>query len=252
MATVRLSDLIQPFSGEGDVVQWLDKLALVSKRLKDTPADVLPLFLEGPAYAVYSEMPEEDKESADAIATALKEAFGLNGFLAYEQLSCRRWRTGEPVDVYLAELRRLAKLADVESENLLRRAFIVGLPPDVSRELRAMVKVATTDLPTIVVRARALMAETTVLESAAASATMKPGRRRGVVGGAGGGAKNRGERGRCFRCGGQHLLRHCTATMDGQTLLCWTCGSQGHMARDCHQGNASGRAGAPVALPNMQ
>ena len=46
-----------------------------------------------------------------------------------------------PVDVYLSDLHRLAKLAGVESDCLLRRAFIVGLPAVVSRELRALAKV---------------------------------------------------------------------------------------------------------------
>ena len=45
------------------------------------------------------------------------------------------------VDVYLSDLRRLAKLAQVESDSLLRRAFVVGLPAVVSRDLKALAKV---------------------------------------------------------------------------------------------------------------
>ena len=47
----------------------------------------------------------------------------------------------------MAALWRLAKMANVESDELLRRAFIVGLPIGVSRELLAIANVDTTPLP---------------------------------------------------------------------------------------------------------
>ena len=254
MASIKISDLIQPFAGEGDIVQWLDRLTLVSKRLKDSLADVMPLFLEGPAYAVYCEMPEDLKQDDVAIAATLKEAFGINAFLAYEQFASRKWRAGEPVDVYLAALRRLAKLADVESEALLRRAFIVGLPSDVSRELRAMTNVGLTALPAIVDRARALMAETSLSESVAASAEAVVRARRGHAVGGRSANKNRGESRRCFRCGGPHFVRDCTVLPPTESPRCQLCDVLGHVARDCQrlQGNASGRAAAPAALPTKQ
>ena len=239
MANIRVSDIVQPYAGEGDVVQWLDKLTLVVKRLKNTSvADVLPLFLDGPAYAVYSEMPEADKKDSNLVAAALKEAFGLNSFLAYEEFTSRRWRDGEAVDVYLAELRRLAKLADVETDSLLRRQFIVGLPVAVSRELRAMRQVSATPLSDILNRARSLLAESTVRDSAAVSVA-------NIQNGAG---KSR----RCFRCGGAHFVKNCTAPAADAAPRCWTCGMSGHTSRYCTQGNAPRRAAALAALPNTQ
>ena len=94
------------------------------------------MFLEGPAFAVYSEMDEDLKEDIEAIKQTLTDAFSLNAFQAYEQFTHRRWKE-EPVDVYLSDLRRLAKLAGIESDSLLRRAFVVGLPASVSREIKA-------------------------------------------------------------------------------------------------------------------
>lgn len=195
MAT-KIFKFVQPFTGEGDIMLWLDKLTLVCARLKETPVDVLPLLLEGPAFAVFNEMPEEKKTSGEAIMAVLKEAFGLNGFSAFEQLTTRQWRAGEPVEVFLAALRRLAKLASVESDALLRRAFIVGLPLSVSRGLRTMAKVDTLPLADIVDRARALMAESAVSATAAVSAASTDKRR-------------------CFRCNGPHLIRDCTAQGNG-------------------------------------
>ena len=44
------SDMIRPFSGEGDVVAWLKKIQLVAKLQKITDlASFLPLYLEGEA-----------------------------------------------------------------------------------------------------------------------------------------------------------------------------------------------------------
>ena len=55
----------------------------------------------------------------------------------YEQLTKRVWND-ESVDV---NLRDLQKLANILSDTLLIRSFIVGLPLVVSRESRAVFKI---------------------------------------------------------------------------------------------------------------
>ena len=60
---------------------------------------------------------------------------------------------------YLADLCRLARLVNVVSEELLKKAFVVGLPSSVARALRASPKVSSLSLPEIVERARVLMAK---------------------------------------------------------------------------------------------
>ena len=92
-SAVRISDVVKPFSGEGDVVQWLEKLEIVAE-LRGI-ADVLkllPLFLEGPAFTVYREMNPDEKGDLTAIKRALTDAFSLNAFQAYEQLTRRCWK----------------------------------------------------------------------------------------------------------------------------------------------------------------
>lgn len=225
MANTKIFKFVQPFNGEGDVVQWLDKLTLVCTRLKEDQAEVLPMLLEGAAFAVFSEMPDSKKNDGEAISTVLKGAYGISSISAFEQLMSRRWQDGEPVEVFFAALRRLAKLANVESDTLLRQAFIIGLPSAVSRSLRTMAKVDAMSVVDVVDRARALMTEAFASTSTAASAARRADDRRGPSSGSAG---NTGEKRRCFRCNGPHLIR------------------------DCTQGNGSGRVAAPVALPNVQ
>jgi len=231
-ASVRISDIVRPFSGVGDVVNWISKLEMVARlRGISDLANFLPLFLEGPAFDVYSEMEESAKKDIEKIKKTLIDAFGTNAFQAFELLAKRSW-SGEPVDVYLSDLRRLAKLAGVESEALLRRAFIVGLPSVVSRELRALAKIDQMSLATIVERARALMAEQ-VSGATAAAAVQRQSQR----------SQPNQQRRQCYRCGGPHLVRSCKSP-----LTCWTCGAQGHRASEC-SGNERGEASAPGAFP---
>ena len=133
-----------------------------------------------------------------------KRRLELTVLLPMSNLSVVSGKLGEPVDDFVAAPRRLAKMANVESDELLRRVFVVGLPMEVSRELRAMANVNTTPLPQIVDRARALMAETTRSELAAVTIMAKPCYFIGVKEGV---AMSR----RCFKCNGPHLTRNCTA-----------------------------------------
>ncbi len=73
---------------------------------------------------------------------SLVATFALNPFQAYEQFTRSVWRD-ELVYDYLKDLRGLAKLANTSSDALLVRAFVVGVPSKVSREIRAMSKVET-------------------------------------------------------------------------------------------------------------
>ena len=55
-------EMIKPFSGEGDVVEWLRKVRLVAKlqNIADL-ASLIPLYLEGDALVLYLEMKEHEQ-----------------------------------------------------------------------------------------------------------------------------------------------------------------------------------------------
>lgn len=185
-SSVKVTDLVRMYNGDGNVVEWLNKFELVVT-LRDIkePATVVSLFLESSAFSIYNELSDSHKKGHESIKKVVIEAFSLNTFQAYEQLTKQIW-CDESVDMYLADLR---KLASVSSDTLLIRALIVSLPSVVSRELRAVSIIDSLSLKDIVDRARSLMVELVekpVIVVAAQHA--EPDKSK---------ASNR----RCFRCG---------------------------------------------------
>ena len=93
----------------------------------------IPLRLTGGAFAVYQQLPDADKRDSGKITKALQTAFAVDSFTAYEQFVGRRLHPGETVDVFLAELRRLAVPFGRLCDNMLSCAFVAGLPDTVKR-----------------------------------------------------------------------------------------------------------------------
>ena len=131
-----LTNMIKPFSGEGDVVAWIKKVELVAKLQKiEDVATVIPLFLEGDALAMYLEMSDRDQEDAERIRLKLTKAFAEGPFEAYERLKRVRW-TGESVDVYANNIKRLVELAGYRGwgvEQTAKLAFVTGFPEEICK-----------------------------------------------------------------------------------------------------------------------
>ena len=103
--------LIPEFNGDekGSVLEWIEKLELVCLlRGFSSLEKIIPLRLGGNAFAVYQQLPPTNKLNVAAIKRALIGAFGVDKFVAYELFNSRKLKLGESVDVYLAELRKLA------------------------------------------------------------------------------------------------------------------------------------------------
>ena len=105
--SLRVTDVLNKYSGDGDVTVWLKQAHLAKNllKLKDL-AVVIPLFLDGPAFAVYDQLSDPEKQDANKIEVALRAAFAADKFLAYDEFRNRLWRNGETVDVFLADLKR--------------------------------------------------------------------------------------------------------------------------------------------------
>ena len=133
-------------------------------------ASFLPLYLEGEVLALYLEMDSTDQVDIEEIEKCLKVAFSDDMFTAYAKLVTFRW-SGEKVDVYANEIRRLVGLAGFEEdglENVVRLTFINGLPDLISVSMQQLPNVKCMPNSELVERARVF---TTKLSSAATAHT---------------------------------------------------------------------------------
>lgn len=62
MASKVLSEMIRPFTNEGDVVAWIKRVQLVAELQKVSDLSFfIPLYLEDDALALYLEMSDSDQ-----------------------------------------------------------------------------------------------------------------------------------------------------------------------------------------------
>ena len=110
------------------MVKWLCRTELICSHRCVDVTKVIPLRLIGGAFAVWSQLSAEDRESVAAIKAALHADFAHDENAAYDAFVTRQLKHGESADVYLADLRRLADLFGGVPEQTLKCAFIAGLP----------------------------------------------------------------------------------------------------------------------------
>jgi len=219
MSQIKLSDLITKFDGSEDAAEWLDKLELICslQEIKNLSSFV-PLFLVGGAYSVYKSLSVDVKEDYAKLKQALLEAFSVDKFMAYEQFSRRKLEPGEQVDVFAADLKRLAALiSKAQQEQFVLCAFIQGLPTDVSARLRAGCCLADLSLEQLVEKARAIIKTEGQQCFAAIDKAV--------------GVKSV----TCYKClKVGHLSRNCRMLTNAQSKrACFVCGEEDHLANSC-------------------
>ena len=220
------SRLIPEFGGDQvgqDVVEWFTRAEVLSKHHGVDLALVLPARLTGGAFAVWLQIPEEDRHSTDTVRDALYNAFAMDPLAAYDAYSTRRLQPGESADVYLSDLRRLAALYGGVPDRALACAFISGLPDAVRGTIRAGTRAEALNLSSILARVRAVLSDerASVVAAAAAATRQADGINR----------------------------RRTDRPASRPPLRCWVCGQAGHFARRCP--NAMETASAPASSPNQ-
>jgi len=237
--SVKLSDVLEPFNGEGDIVEWLKKINLVVKlqKLGDSAA-IIPLLLKGNAFAVYDQMLDGDKADAGKIEQALIGSFSLSRFSAYKEFTGRRFSGNEAVDVFVSDLRRLAKLAKMEDEEIVVNAFIVGFDSDISCQLRQFHQKRGVTFNDIIEQSRILVTERNEIVSCVAK-KLDPAQCQNWRND----EKNEIRRSQppiCYRCGAKgHISRFCrqpdknNGAGGGGKIVCFSCREEGHIASVC-------------------
>ena len=242
--------MVKPFTGEGDVVAWLMKVKLVAKLQQvDDVSSFLPLFLEGDALALYLQLSEEQQSDVTVIERKLTEAFTDSAFKAFSKLTRKQWE-GEPVDVYVNELKRLGGLAGftgVGLDRIVRLTFINGFPDRVSCELQQVPDVFKFELSDLITRARVLTSNQEHNLVATVVHSSKSRLQRGTSSQQADSSAVNSFRGACYRCGGPHMARYCGK--DKRGIVCFRCNEEGHIASRCpqNQGNEKRVAIAPLA-----
>ena len=140
---------------------------------------VTSLRLTKGANAVYQQL--GDDADLEEIKRALYTAFGTDPFIEWKQFVGQRLKPGETVDVYLADLMRLAVPFGRAIDHILECAFMAWLPDDISWLLWASTKLDKLGIDKLLTRAQNILKDTELV-TAAARTTETPAERQHAAG----------------------------------------------------------------------
>ena len=148
----------------GDVNEWFKRFDICCKANgwnAATSALKLLTLLEGEALAVWLELSEEQQGDYAAAKKEICTAMMSMEFVSLDGFHRRKLRPGEPISVFVHELKQLLEhalpgLEKPARDTLLLHQFLASVPDNVSRQLRATGE--TLKFDAAVTRARLLLA----------------------------------------------------------------------------------------------
>jgi hypothetical protein len=227
----KFSDCIQPFSGKSDFAEWIRKVEMVASLQKINQLEkFVPLFLSEGAFAVYDSLSSDKKEDYKNLKYELLKAFSPNPHRALNDLIQRKLEPNESVDVFAADVRRLACLIDPKgSEEYIKCFFVRGLPDGARNQLLASCSISDMTLAEVVSKSRMLLASGSFsIDYVGAVSTTKKvynTRPSKVI--------------ECYACGKiGHISRFCHQRSNDGTgasggITCHLCGEAGHISPKC-------------------
>jgi len=142
MEKLKLTDVIPKYSGENEEVdQWIDKVTVAAKLLKaeEQLANLIPLFLTGPAYATWKQVSDAGKNDAEVVLEALRKVFGKTKSTAWRELKELHYMPGDSVDVLAEQCQSLLKIVaggkDVPQE-LVAVTLLDSVPTHIAEQVR--------------------------------------------------------------------------------------------------------------------
>ena len=231
---VKLTDVVRSFSGDRDFAEWVSKfeLACELRNMNDGRHKLLPMFLEGSAFAVYKQLPAPKRDDYIQLRDALIRSFSEDCFTAYGSLQGRILRSGESVDVYLADLKRLISLCQKGDipQGILLCSFVAGLPIPVKTQVLALPDVYEKSAEDLLPTVKLIVSAVGRGEEGICAAG------RVVTGRAPQGSRREGGRClfTCYKCGREgHTANRCTSAAVKEGTSCYRCGATDHYVRDC-------------------
>lgn len=232
---VKLTDVIRAYDGTGDFSAWVSKfrLACELREILDGKHKLLPMFLEGSAFAVYKQLPQNKRDDFNLLVKALTAAFSEDCFSAYSALCDRKLGDMEAVDVYLADIKRLVALCEggeERSPGMVRCAFVSGLPQVARAQVLALPQVATKSAEALLPQVKSILSAQRrgAEEVCAAADAYLPKKAPYQRSHSGVGLQH------CFKCGqGGHFAAFCKKSAVKEGMGCFRCGSRHHYVRAC-------------------
>ena len=104
---------IEDFTGTEDVERWIDRFefAVEIDEVKNKEAEIISMYLRGPAYDTWKGLTTEAKKDAARIKQALRRVYGMKRRDAWHAALSHKLINGENLDVAGEEIRKFVKIA---------------------------------------------------------------------------------------------------------------------------------------------